>query len=162
MSNFGSITGMQDQQTLLAVSASKLSFGFLTLNCFWARNPVAESKDADFVHQSNMIAGGGVGDRIFNIRFWRILVNKQELRNYLGLSFLLSLMPRAYMNFGANPFHSETVIAQSGHPQENTWHWLVFFQCHTAVVLYNQILGISPSIWKLQNWLKLGNLLKCP
>lgn len=32
ISNFGSITGMQDQQTPLAVSASKLSFSFLTLN----------------------------------------------------------------------------------------------------------------------------------
>ncbi|XP_066884384.1 sodium/calcium exchanger 3 isoform X4 [Kogia breviceps] len=26
-------------------------------------------------------------------------------------------MPRAYMSFAANPFHSETVVAQSGHPQ---------------------------------------------
>lgn len=51
MLNFGSITGMQDQQTLLADSASKLSFNFLTLNCFWARNPVAGSQDLEhFVH----------------------------------------------------------------------------------------------------------------
>lgn len=51
MSNFGSITGMQDQQTLLPGSASKISFSFLTLNCLRARNPVAGSKDAEhFVH----------------------------------------------------------------------------------------------------------------
>ena len=44
MSNFGSITGVQDQQTLLTGSASKISFSFLSLNCFRARNAVAGSK----------------------------------------------------------------------------------------------------------------------
>lgn len=31
------------------------------------------------------------------------------------------------MSFEANPFHSETVIAQSGHTQESKWHWVLFF-----------------------------------
>lgn len=62
MSDLGSSTGAQDRQALLAGSTSKPSFGFLTLQCFWAGNPVAGSKDTE--HSSGelrMMAGGGVG-----------------------------------------------------------------------------------------------------
>lgn len=83
-------------------------------------------------------------------------------RRLLGSLLPPLFMPRASMSFEAYPFHSEAAIAQSGHPQEGKWHWLFSPQCHIAVVLYNQISGTSPSIWKLQNWLKLGNLFKCP
>ena len=54
---------------------------------------------------------------------WILLARARRL---LGSLLPPLLRPRAYVSFEANPFHSEMVVAQSGHPQESEWHWLFF------------------------------------
>lgn len=97
-----------------------------------------------------MIAGGGVGWWKFCCQIWEDSCDEAQSRRLLG-SLPPLLRPRAYMSFEGSPFHSESVVVQAGHPQEREWRWLMFFQYHIAVVLYKQISGTSPSIWKLQN-----------
>lgn len=169
MSNFGSITGMQDQQTLLPGSASKISFSFLSLNCFRARNAVQDLSTQDLRTfcplKLKMITGGGVGWWKFCCQIWGESCDEARSRRLLGSLLPPLLRPRAYMSFEGSPFHSESVIVQAGHPQEREWHWLMFFQYHNAVVLYKQISGTSPSSgnckidWNLAVSLSINRLI---
>lgn len=125
LSNSSPSTGVQDQQAPLAGSASKPSFGFLTLNCLWAGNPVAGSKDTEHsIHWSDSWCRCRVTEVLMSI-----LENSCDdagARKLAGSLLPPLLRPKAHMSLEADPFHPEAVPVQSEHPQGSKWQWLFF------------------------------------